>query len=325
MTFDRRKVLHLMGATATAVAMPHVARADVWPSKPIHLVVGFAPGGSTDIAGRLIGQWLQERLGQPVVIDNKPGAATNLATEAVVRSPADGYTLTMIGPSATVNATLYDNLSFVFLRDIAPVGSIARQAQVLVAGPSLPAKTVPELIAYAKANPGKVTIGSAGIGSAGHLMGELFKMMAGLNCLHIPYRGAAPLMNDLLGGDVMMSFSGMTGVIQYIKGGQLRALGVTPAERVAALPDVPTIGEFVPGYEAQDWLGMGAPKGTPPEIVDRLNTEIIAAFGDAKFKERLDTLGIAPFPLKPAEFGKFLADETDKWGKVVRAANIKPE
>ena len=325
MIFDRRKVLHFVGGTAATVALPRVARADVWPSRPIHLVVGFAPGGSTDIAGRLIGQWLGDRLGQPVVIDNKPGAATNLATEAVVRSTPDGYTLTMIGPSATVNATLYDNLSFVFLRDIAPVGSIARQAQVLVAGPSLPAKTVPELIAYAKANPGKVTIGSAGIGSAGHLMGELFKMMAGINCLHVPYRGAAPLMNDLLGGDVMMSFSGMTGALQYIKSGTLRALGVTPAERVPVLPDVPTIGEFVPGYEAQDWLGMGAPKDTPAEIVDRLNKEIIASLGDPKFKEHLDTLGISPFPLKPAEFGKFLADETEKWGKVVRAANIKPE
>ena len=232
----------------------------------------------------------------------------------------------MIGPSATVNATLYDKLNFVFLRDIAPVAGVARQAQVLLAGPSLQAKTVPELIAYAKANPGKVTIGSAGVGSAGHLMGEMFKMMTGIECLHVPYRGAAPLMNDLLGGQVMTSFSGMTGAIQYIKSGTLRALAVTTAERVTGVA-----GRSHPrrisyrGYEAGDWLGVGAPKDTPPEIIDRLNKEITASLADPKFKERLDGLGISPMPMTPVQFGKLLVDDTEKWGKVIRAANIKPE
>jgi tripartite-type tricarboxylate transporter receptor subunit TctC len=325
MIFHRRTFLHLVAGTATLAALPRAARAQAWPSRPVRLVVGFAAGGSTDIAGRLIGQWLQERLGQPIVIENKPGAATNIATEAVARAPADGYTLLMVGPSATVNATLYDKLNFEFLRDIAPVAGLARQPQVLLASSALPAKTVPELIAYAKANPGRVTIASAGTGSAGHLMGELFKMMTGIECIHVPYRGAAPVMNDLLGGQVMTSFSGMTGSIQYVRSGQLRALAVTTATRAEALPDVPTIGEFVPGYEAGDWLGVGAPKDTPAEIIDRLNKEITAGIADPKIKARLDDLGIAPLPLTPVEFGKLLADDTEKWAKVIHAAHIKPE
>jgi tripartite-type tricarboxylate transporter receptor subunit TctC len=325
MTIHRRALLHLIAGTTAFATLPRVARAEAWPSRPMHLVVGFAPGGSTDIVARIIGQWLQERLGQPVVIENRPGAATNIATESVARAPADGYTLLMVGPSATVNATLYDKLDFVFLRDIAPVAGLERQPQVLLAGPALEAKTVPELIAFAKANPGRVTMASAGTGSAGHLMGELFKIMAGIDCIHVPYRGAAPLMNDLLGGQVMTSFSGITGSIQHVRSGQLRALAVTTATRAEALPDIPTVGEFLPGYEAGDWLGVGAPKDTPAEIVERLNKEITAGIADPKIKARFVELGITPLPLTPAGFGKLLADDTEKWAKVIRAAHVKPE
>ncbi len=325
MTFHRRTFLQLIAGTTTLTALPRTARAETWPSRPVRLVVGFAPGGSTDIVARLIGQWLQDRLGQAVVIENRPGAATNIATESVAHAQADGYTLLMVGPSATVNATLYDKLDFVFLRDISPVAGLARQPQVLLGSPSLEAKTVPELIAFAKANPGKVTMASAGTGSAGHLMGELFKMMAGIDCIHVPYRGAAPLMNDLLGGQVMTSFSGITGSIAYVRSGQLRALAVTTAARAEALPDVPTVGEFVPGYEAGDWLGVGAPKNTPTEIVDRLNKEITAGLADPKINARFADLGITPLPLTPAGFGKLLADDTEKWAKVIRAVHIKPE
>ena len=325
MTPHRRTFLHLIKGTVALTALPRIARADTWPSRPVRLTVGFAPGGSTDIVARLIGQWLQDRLGQAVVIENRPGAATNIATESVAHAPADGYTLLMVGPSATVNATLYDKLDFEFLRDIAPVAGLARQPQVLLGSPSLEAKTVPELIAFAKANPGKVTMASAGTGSAGHLMGELFKMMAGIDCIHVPYRGAAPLMNDLLGGQVMTSFSGITGSIAYVRSGQLRALAVTTAARAEALPDVPTVGEFLPGYEAGDWLGVGAPKDTPAEIIDRLNKEITAGLADPKIKARFADLGITPLPLTPAGFGKLLADDTEKWAKVIRAVHIKPE
>jgi tripartite-type tricarboxylate transporter receptor subunit TctC len=325
MTPHRRAFLHLIKGTVALTALPRIACADTWPSRPVRLIVGFAPGGSTDIVARLIGQWLQDRLGQAVVIENRPGAATNIATESVAHAPADGSTLLMVGPSATVNATLYDKLGFVFLRDIAPVAGLARQPQVLLGSPSLEAKTVPELIAFAKTNPGKVTMASAGTGSAGHLMGELFKMMAGIDCIHVPYRGAAPLMNDLLGGQVMTSFSGITGSIAYVRSGQLRALAVTTAARAEALPDVPTVGEFVPGYEAGDWLGVGAPKDTPAEIVDRLNKEITSGLADPKIKARFADLGITPLPLTPAGFGKLLADDTEKWAKVIRAVHIKPE
>jgi tripartite-type tricarboxylate transporter receptor subunit TctC len=326
MTFHRRIFLGLIAGTTALASLPRIARADAWPSRPVRLFVGFAPGGSTDIVARVIGQWLQDRLGQAVVIENRPGAATNIATESVAHAPADGYTLLMVGPSATVNATLYDKLDFVFLRDIAPVAGLARQPQVLLGSPSaLGAKTVPELIAFAKANPGRVTMASAGTGSAGHLMGELFKMMAGIECIHVPYRGAAPLMNDLLGGQVMTSFSGITGSIAFIRTGQLRALAMTTAERAEALPDVPTVGEFVQGYEAGDWLGVGAPKDTPAEIVERLNQEITAGLADPKIKARFADLGITPLPLAPAGFGKLLVDDTEKWAKVIRAVHIKPE
>jgi tripartite-type tricarboxylate transporter receptor subunit TctC len=325
MKLPRRRFLRL---AAGAVAMPAVARvasAQAYPSRPVRIVVGFAAGGSVDIGARLIGQWLQERLGQAFVVENRPGAATNIATETVVRAPPDGYTLLMVGPSSTINATLYDKLNFVFLRDVAPVASTIRQPQVMLASPSLTAKTVPELIAYAKANPGKITMASAGTGSSGHLAGELFKMMAGVNMLHVPYRGAGPALTDLLGGQVLTAVVGIAGSIEQVRAGKLRALAVTTTTRAPALPDVPTVSEFVPGFEAGDVLGLVAPRNTPAEIVDTLNKEINAALADPKTKTRFADLGGTALALTPAEYGKLLADETEKWGKVIRSANIKPE
>jgi tripartite-type tricarboxylate transporter receptor subunit TctC len=325
MKLPRRKVLQLAAGAAALPAVARLARAQAYPTRPVRIVVGFAAGGSTDIGARLIGQWLQERLGQPFVIENRPGAGTNIATETVVRAPPDGYTLLMVGPSSAVNATLYDKLDFVFLRDIAPVASLIRQPQIMLANPSVMSKTVPELIAYAKANPGRITMASAGVGSAGHLVGELFKMMAGVDFVHVPYRGAGPALADLLGGQVMISFAGIAGSIEYIRTGKLRALAVTTATRSQALPDVPTVSEFVPGFEAGDWLGVGAPKHTPAAIVDKLNGEIATALADPKIKARFADLGGTALALTPAEFGKLLADETQKWAKVIRAAHIKPE
>jgi tripartite-type tricarboxylate transporter receptor subunit TctC len=325
MKLPRRKVLQLAAGAAVLPAVACVASAQAYPTRPVRIVVGFAAGGSTDIGARLIGQWLQERLGQPFVIENRPGAGTNIATETVVRAPPDGYTLLMVGPSSAVNATLYDKLDFVFLRDIAPVASLIRQPQIMLANPSVMSKTVPELIAFAKANPGKITMASAGVGSAGHLVGELFKMMAGVDFVHVPYRGAGPALADLLGGQVMISFAGIAGSIEYIRAGRLRALAVTTATRSQALPDVPTVSEFVPGYEAGDWLGVGAPRNTPPAIVDKLNGEIAIALADPKIKARFADLGGTALALTPAAFGKLLADETQKWAKVIRAAHIKPE
>ena len=325
MNRSRRRLLGLAAAGIALPAMPLVARAQTYPSRPVRIVVGFAAGGTSDIGARLIGQWLQEHLGQPFVIENRPGAATNIATEMVVRAPADGYTLLMVGPSSTINATLYDNLSFVFVRDTAPVASMFRQPQMLLTNPSLPAKTIPELIAYTKANPGKITMASAGTGSSGHLAGEMFKMMAGVNMLHVPYRGAGPALTDLLGGQVLTAVTGIAGSIEQVRSGKLRALAVTTATRVEALPEVPTMGEFLPGFEAADLLGVCAPRNTPPEIVDRLNREINVALADPRIKARFADLGGTPLPLPPAEYGKLLAEETEKWGRVIRAANIKPE
>ncbi|HEV3371816.1 MAG TPA: tripartite tricarboxylate transporter substrate binding protein [Xanthobacteraceae bacterium] len=325
MKLPRRRFLRLAGAAVAMPAVARVANAQAYPARPVHIVVGFAAGGSVDIGARLIGQWLQERLGQPFVIDNRPGAATNIATETVVRAAPDGYTLLMIGPSSTINATLYDNLSFVFLRDAAPVASTIRQPQVLLASPALAAKTVPELIVDAKANPGKITVASAGTGSSGHLAGELFKTMAGVNMLHVPYRGAGPALTDLLGGQVLTAVVGIAGSIEQVRSGKLRALAVTTATRAPALPDVPTVSEFVPGFEAGDLLGLVAPKNTPPEIVERLNREINAALADPKLTARFADLGGTPLALTPAQYGKLLADETEKWGKVIRSANIKAE
>ena len=322
---SRRGLLYFGAGAAASQAGARFAWPQSYPTRPVRIVVGFTPGGSTDIAARLIGQWLQERLGQPFIIENRPGAGTNIATEAVVHAPADGTTLLMVGPSSAVNATLYDKLKFVFLRDIAPVASLTRQPQILLVGPSTEAKTVPELIAFAKANPGKVTMASAGVGSMGHLTGELFKLTSGVNFVHVPYRGAGPALTDLLAGQVAASFAGIGGSIETIRSGKLRALAVSTAKRVEALPDVPTVSEFLPGFEADDWVGVGAPKDTPADIIDRLNKEIAPALADPKMKMRFADLGGTVFKLSPGEFGRFLDDETAKWGKVVRAANIKLE
>ena len=324
MKLPRRQFLHLAAGAAAIPALSRFAWAQAYPTRPVRIVVGFTAGGSTDIAARLAGHWLSERLGQSFVIENRPGAGTNIATEAVVRAPPDGYTLVMVGPSSAVNATLYEKLNFVFLRDIAPVASMSRQPQIMLANPSVTAKTVPEFIAYAKANPGKITMASAGIGSTGHLSGELFKMMAGVDLVHVPYRGAGPALTDLLGGQVLISFAGLAGSIEYIKSGKLRAFAVTTATRSDTLPDVPAVGEFVPGYESSDWVGIGAPKNTPAELVDKLNREINAALDDPKNRTQLAELGGTALALTPAEFGKLIADETEKWGKVIRSGNIKP-
>jgi tripartite-type tricarboxylate transporter receptor subunit TctC len=305
--------------------VPRFAWSQSYPTRSVRIVVGFTAGGSTDIGARLIGQWLQERLRQPFVIENRPGAGTNIATEAVVHAAPDGHTLLMVGPSSAVNATLYDKLNFVFLRDIAPIASLIRQPQILLVGPSVLAKTVPELIAYAKANPGKLTMASAGVGSTGHLTGELFKITAGVNLVHVPYRGAGPALTDLLAGQVSMSFAGIAGSIEHIRARKLTALAITTVKRSEALPDVPTVSEYFPGFEAGDWLGVGAPKNTPVDLIEKLNREINTALADPKLKTRFADLGGTVLALTPGEFGKLLADETEKWGKIVRSANIKPQ
>ena len=326
MKLPRRQFLHLAAGAAALPAFSRVACAQTYPSRPVRLIVPLAPAGGTDILARLMGQWLSERLGQPFVIDNRPGAGGNIGTEAVVRAPADGYTLLMAGTFNAINATLYDKLNHNFIRDIAPVAAVIRGANVLVVNPSLPAKTVPEFIAYAKANPRKLNMASPGIGSSNHVSGELFKMMAGVDMIHVPYRSAGPALTDLLGGQVQVMFGGTASSIEYIRAGRLRALAVTTATRWDALPDIPTVSEFIPGYEASTWFGVGAPKATPAGIVEKLNKEINAGLADPKIKARLaDDLASAVLALSPADFGKLIAEETDKWGKVVRAANIKAE
>ena len=325
MKLPRRKFMHLAAGAAALPAVSRVARAQAYPTRPVRIIVPFAPAGSADIVARLIGQWLSERLGQPFVIENRPGAGTNIGTEAVVRAPADGYTLLLVGSSSAINATLYDKLSFNFIRDIAPVASIIRQPNVMLVNPSVPAKTVPEFIAYAKADPGKINMASAGNGSSSHVFGELFKMMAGVNIVHVPYRGGAPALTDLLAGQVQATFVPVPASIEYVRAGKLRALAVTTTTRSDALPDIPTVGDFVRGYEASGFVGLGAPKNTPAEIIEKLNKEINAALADPKIKARLADLGGTVLPGSPAEFGKLIADETEKWGKVIRAANIKPE
>jgi tripartite-type tricarboxylate transporter receptor subunit TctC len=311
-----------------AAALPAVSRiawAQAYPSRPVRVIVGFAPGGATDIMARLVGQWLSERLGQQFVIDNRPGAGGNIAAEAVVRALADGYTLLLVGVPNAINATLYDRLNFNFIRDIAPVAGIIRGTYVMVVNPSVPTKTVSEFIAYAKANPGRISFGSAGIGSPNHVAGELFNIMAGVNLMHVPYRGIAPALNDLLGGQVQVAFAFMPSSIEFIRAGKLRALAVTTATRSEVLPDVPTVGEFVPGYEASAWYGLGAPKATPAEIVDKLNKEINAALADPKMKARLADLGGTPLLGSPADFGKLIAEETEKWAKVVKFSGAKAD
>jgi tripartite-type tricarboxylate transporter receptor subunit TctC len=321
----RRQFLHLAAGAAALPAVSYIAWAQEYPTKPVRIIVGFAPGGGADIAARLIGQWLSERLGQSFVIENRPGAGSNIATEAVVRAPSDGYTLLLVSAPAAINATLYEKLSFNFIRDIAPVASISHVPHVMVVHPSFPAKTVPEFIAYAKANAGKINMASAGNGSTPHVAGELFKMMAGVNLIHVPYRSAGPALTDLLGGQVQVMFDNLASSIEHIRAGKLRPLAVTTTMRSETLPDVPTVSEFVPGYEVSNWFGVGAPKATPAEILDRLNKEINSGLADPKIKGRLAGLGATTLEGSPADFGKLVADETEKWGKVIRAANIKPD
>lgn len=325
MKIPRRTFLRLAAGAAALPVVSSIARSQAYPTRPVRIVVGFAPGGSTDIAARVVGQLLSERLGQPFVIENRPGASASIATETVVRAPSDGYTLLLVNSADTINATLYQKLNFNFIRDIAPVASIMRQPQVMLANPSVTAKTLLELIAYAKVNPAKVMMASAGNGSIGHLAGELLKITAGIDLVHVPYRGAGPALSDLLAGHVQISFAGMAGSIEYARTSKLRALAVTTTTRSQALPDIPTVSEFVPGYEAVGLFGIGAPKNTPAEIVDKLNREINAALVDPKIEARIADLGGTVLTGSPAEFGKLLADETEKWGKVIRIANIKPE
>ena len=325
MKLPRRTFLHLAVGAAAMSLVPRLARAQAYPTRPVHWIVPFPPGGGTDIVARLMGQRLTERLGQPFIIENRPGAGTNIGTEAVVRAPPDGYTLLLVASVNAINATLYDKLSFNFIRDIAPVASIIRQPLIMLVNPSLPVKTVPEFIAYAKANPGKINMASAGNGTSQHVSGELFKIMAGIDMVHVPYRGPAPALTDLLGGQVQVYFATQGPSIEYIRAGKLRALAVTTAARSEALPDLSTVGEFLPGFEASLVYGLGAPKNTPAEIVDKLNKEINAALSDPKIKARLADMDGTVLALSPADFGKLMADETEKWGKVIRAANIKPE
>jgi tripartite-type tricarboxylate transporter receptor subunit TctC len=325
MKLPRRRFLHLAAGACALAAVSRIASAQSYPTRPVRLIVPFTPGGTTDIVARLLGQWLSERLGQQLIIENRPGAGGNIGTEAVVRAPADGYTLLLLGLPAVVNASLYDNLSFNFSRDIAPLAGIMRVPNVMEVNPSFPARTVLEFIAYAKANPGMINMASVGNGTSPHIFGELFKAMTGIDMVHVPYRGGAPALTDLLGGQVQVMFDNVTNSIEYIRAGRLRPLAVTAASRSQALPDIPTIGEFVPGYEASAWFGVGAPKSTPAPIIDKLNQEINAALADPKVKARLADLGSVPMPMTPIEFGRFIADETEKWGKVVKFAGIKAE
>jgi tripartite-type tricarboxylate transporter receptor subunit TctC len=324
MKLPRRQFLHLAASATALPALSRVAWAQTYPTQPVRLIVGVTAGGSADILARLIGQWLSKRLGQPFVIENRTGAGGNIATEAAVRAPADGYTLLLIGVWNAVDAALYQKLNFNFISDITPVASIALTPAVMVVPPSFPAKTVPEFITYAKLNPDKINYGSAGIGSPNHMAGELFKLMAGINMVHVPYRGAGEALTDTLGGQVQAMFATTGAAIEYIKAGKLRALAVTTATRLDALPDVPTVDEFVRGYDASFWAGIGAPRNTPVEIIDKLNKEINAGLADRKIKERLDDLGNTAIAGSPDDFRKFISDETEKWGKVIRVGNIKP-
>jgi tripartite-type tricarboxylate transporter receptor subunit TctC len=320
----RRQFLQLAGVVAAAPALPRFAFALDYPTRPVRIVAGFAAGGGVDITARLIGQRLNERLGQSFVTENRTGAGGNIGTEAVVGSAPDGYTLLLATVPNAVNASLYEKLNFDFIRDIAPVAGIIRVPMVILLHPAVPVKTVPEFIAYAKANPGKINMASAGNGSAPHMAGELFKMMAGVNLVHVPYRGQGPALTDLLGGEVQVLFATAPGTTDYIATGKLRALAVTTAVRAEVLPELPTVGDFVPGYEASQWYGLCAPKNTPQDIVDKLNAEINAVIAEPAMKARLAAIGGEPLPGSPADFGRLIAEETEKWGKVVRTAGIKP-
>jgi len=323
MNFPRRRFMHLAAGAAALPALSRFAWAQPYPSRPVRLMVGYAAGGSVDIMARLIGQWLSERLGQPFTVENRPGAGTNIATEAVVRAAPDGYTLLLVGAPNAINATLYDKLNYNFIRDMVPVAGIIRFPNIMVVNPSVPARTVPEFIAYAKANPGKVNFASGGIGNSSHVAGELFKMITGISMVHVPYRGLAPALTDLLGGQVQVLFGTAPGTLEYIRAGKLRPLAVTSVGRWKGLPDLPTVSEFVPGFEASNWSGIGVPKGTPVEIIDKLNKTINAGLDDPKMKSQLGDLGGTALAGSPAEFGKFIADETEKWAKVVKFSGAR--
>ena len=325
MKLPRRQILHLAAGAAALPAVSRIAMAQTYPSRPVRLIVTTAAGGSPDIIARLIGQWLSERLGQPIIVDNRPGAGTNIGTEIGVRAPPDGYTLLMALSANAINATLYDKLPFNFIRDTAPVASIASIPLIMEVNPSVPAKTVPEFIAYAKANPGKINMASGGSGTPAHVAGELFKMMAGINMVHVPYRGEGLALPDLISGQLQALFGVMPASLGYIKAGKLRALAVTTAKRQELLPDVPTVGEFLPGYEARGWYGIVGPKATPVNIIEKLNQEINAALADPSMKTRLTDLGCAVFAGSPADFGKFIAEETEKWAKVVKFSGAKAD
>jgi tripartite-type tricarboxylate transporter receptor subunit TctC len=325
MTLRRRKFLQLAGSAAVAPILPRAASALDYPARPVRIVAGFAAGGGVDISARLIGQWLTEHLGQSFVTENRPGAGGNIGTEVVVTAAPDGYTLLLATVPNAVNASLYEKLNFNFIRDIAPVAGIIRVPMIILLHPLVPAKTVPEFIAYARKNPGKVNMASAGNGSAPHMAGELFRMMAGVDLVHVPYRGQGPALTDLLGGEVHVLFATAPGTTDYIRRGKLRALAVTKASRAEVLPELPVIADFVPGYETSQWYGMCAPAKTPPEIIEKLNREINTAIADPAMKTRLAALGGEPLPGSASEFGKLIADETEKWAKVVRAAGLKPE
>jgi len=323
MKLPRRNFLHLAAGAAALPAVSRFAWAQTYPTRPVRWIVGYTPGGGNDIFARLMGQWLQERFGQPFVIENRPGAGSNIATEVVVNAPADGYTLLLANFANASNATLYDKLNFNFIRDITPVAGIVRVPNLMLVNLSVPTKTIPEFIAYAKANSGKVNMGSAGIGSTGQLAGELFKMMTGVNFTHVPYRGNAPALTDLLGGQVQVLFASLPSSIEYIRTGKLRGLAVTSAMRSQASPDLPTVAEFVPGYEVSSWYGIGSPRNTPADVVETLNREVNAGLADPKLKAQLSDQGGIEMPGTPADFGKLIADETEKWAKVIRSANIR--
>jgi tripartite-type tricarboxylate transporter receptor subunit TctC len=321
----RRQFLHLAAGAAALPAVSRVARAQVYPSRPVRIVVGFPAGGSFDVVARLFGQWLSERLGQPFIVENRSGAGGNIGTEVVVNAQPDGYTLLLVNDTHAVNATLYEKLNFNFIRDIAPIASIASVPNVMQVNPAVPAQSVSEFIAYAKANPGKINMASGGNGTPAHVSGELFKIMTGVNMLHVPYRGGPPAIADLIGGQVQVMFPNIAQTIEILKSGKLRPLGVTTATRLDILPEVPTVGETVPGYETIGWIGLGAPRRTSAELIGRLNSEIQRALDDPKIKARLSDLGVTRVSGSPADFGKLIADETEKWGKVIRTANIKPD
>jgi tripartite-type tricarboxylate transporter receptor subunit TctC len=325
MKLPRRKFLHLLAGTAAFPAVTRIARAQAYPTRPMRWIVPFPPGGAADITARIVGQWLSERLGQQFIIENRPGAGTNIGTEAVAKASPDGYTLLLVSVANTVNATLYEKLNFNFIRDIAPIAGLIRGPLVFELHPSVPAATIPEFIAYAKANPGKINMASAGNGTPGHLAGEMFKLSTGIDMIHVPYRGTGPAMNDLLPGRVQVMFDNLPTSLEHIKAGKVRPLAVTTATRSQMMPDLPTMNEFVPGYEVSSWFGIGAPKNVPVEIVDKLNNEVIAVLADPKMKARIAELSSAPLPMTPADFGKLIGSETEKWGKVIRAANIKLE